>query len=271
MRLLFSEAAASYHSYLFPYQVWAIPEDGDRIGDMLAQGFLPGRHDLSHYYLCRSVRVVLKDFSLNKRLRYTRRLCSAIRGSLRPIEQVDIERECSGLWARYVSARVGPSVFPESRVNSILHGSITSHLLYFTTQDGSPAGFVTLLLDAPTAVYYGFSFYNLEYFKQSLGLHMMCTALTMFQTLGYSFAYLGTCYQPSALYKTRFLGTEFFNGYKWSRNRAELRYLINNNPPLDAPHILESPGYLQVAASSSLQHILEDPCNGVTCDIHRCR
>ena len=63
MRLLFSEYKSDYNHYIFPYAIWAIPEENEKASDIFAKGFLPSGGDLNRYYMCRHVRVRLSEFS----------------------------------------------------------------------------------------------------------------------------------------------------------------------------------------------------------------
>ena len=89
--------------------------------------------------------------------------------------------------------------------------------------------------------YYYFSFYDLTKKSLNLGILMMTKAAEFFAAEGFKYLYLGTCYSEKALYKTQFLGVEFFNGHRWSNNLNELKYLIRSVP---ASHRLDEPDYL---------------------------
>jgi hypothetical protein len=43
------------------------------------------------------------------------------------------------------------------------------------------------------------------------------------------YIYLGTAYTSGSLYKSQFNGFEFFNGFSWSDNLEELKYLVNRD------------------------------------------
>ena len=71
MKLLFSEAKPDYGHYIFPYAVWAFPEEGESPSALFNHGFLPSSRNLDRFYLCRQVRVVLGQFrpsSENRRI-----------------------------------------------------------------------------------------------------------------------------------------------------------------------------------------------------------
>ena len=74
-------------------------------------------------------------------------------------------------------------------------------------------------------------------------VQMMTSAVARFAKAGLRFLYLGTCYSRNALYKTQFAGAEFFNGFRWSDNLEELKYLLRRDENEQPQHLLESAEY----------------------------
>ena len=62
MKLAFSESQPDYGHYIFPYAIWAFPEPGETPADFFSRGFLPSSRELDRFYLCRQVRVNLRQF-----------------------------------------------------------------------------------------------------------------------------------------------------------------------------------------------------------------
>ena len=72
-------------------------------------------------------------------------------------------------------------------------------------------------------------------------MFMMTSAAELFAARGAKNLYLGTCYSESALYKTQFTGAEFFNGFCWSTNLEELKFLLRRDQKTAADqHLLET-------------------------------
>ena len=65
----------------------------------------------------------------------------------------------------------------------------------------------------------------------------------MFAERGVEHLYLGTCYSQAALYKTQFAGAEFFNGFRWSDNLDELKFVIRRDQSKPYRHLLETEKY----------------------------
>jgi len=74
-------------------------------------------------------------------------------------------------------------------------------------------------------------------------MFMMTSAVGLFAELGVIYLYLGTCYSQTALYKTQFAGAEFFNGFRWSEDLDELKFIIQRDKTESHQHLLETEEY----------------------------
>ena len=74
-------------------------------------------------------------------------------------------------------------------------------------------------------------------------MFMMTSAAALFAERGYKQFYLGTCYSQTALYKTQFAGAEFFNGFRWSDDLDELKFIIRRDKQELDQHLLETAEY----------------------------
>jgi len=88
-------------------------------------------------------------------------------------------------------------------------------------------------------------------------MFMMTSAVKFFAEQGFRHVYLGTCYSRSALYKTQFPGIQFFNGFKWSDNIEELKYLVDRGHKEVKQHLLESEEYRTLFHEGSLPAMVE--------------
>ncbi len=266
MKLLFSEAKADYSHYIFPYAVWAFPEEGERPADLFSRGFLPSSRDLDRFYLCRHVRVDLRRFRPSSENRRILRKGQGIVATLVPRPDFDYSPARRSFCSRYADTKFGKGVFSQARLDSLFNGKITSHLLVFVdTRTGAEVGIVTLYLEAPTLGYYYCAFYDLAYFSRNLGMVMMTTAVSLFVERGFQFLYLGSCYVQNALYKTQFAGAQFFNGVRWSTNLNELKFLLNRGQSESEQHLLESEEYRRLFYETELPQIAAASPFHVTC------
>jgi len=127
-------------------------------------------------------------------------------------------------------------------------------LLVFTdAQTSAEVGVATLYVEAAALAFYYYAFYDLAHANRSLGMFMMTAAVKLFAERGCAHLYLGSCYSENALYKTQFAGAEFFTGFRWSANLAELKHLIQRGQGEVRQHLLESEEYRAAFCGEELQ------------------
>ena len=258
MKLVFSEAKADYGHYIFPYAVWAFPETGETPADIFDQGFLPSSRNLDRFYLARHVRVVLPKYRASSENRRILRKGSGISARLIPREEFEYTARRREFYKSYADIKFGRDVMTYERLDFLFEGKITSDVLLFTdTKSGVEIGTVTLFLQPKQMAYYYYAFYDLNYYSRNLGMFMMTFAAGLFRDAGYQYLYLGSCYLDTALYKTQFKGAQFFNGYQWSENLAELKYLIQRGQREQTGHLLETEEYREAFCDADLGDIAD--------------
>jgi len=244
MKLLFSEEAADYEHYQFPYAIWAIPEAGEAPSDIFNAGFLPSSRNLDRFYLCRQVRVNLGKFKPSSENRRILRKGEGIEVKLVPREKYDYTPERRQFFKTYADIKFGKDVMSFERLDSLFGSPIISHLLTFNDiKTGAEIGVATLYLEGKNLAYYYYAFYDLNYYARNLGMFMMTSAAVLFGERGFAHLYLGTCYSQTALYKTQFAGAEFFNGFRWSGDMDELKFIIKRDKKELDQHLLETVEY----------------------------
>jgi len=244
VKLLFSEQKSDYDHYQFPYAIWAIPETGETPADIFNAGFLPSSRNLDRFYLCRQIRVGLAKFELSSENRRILRKGEGIDVKLVPREQFDYTPVRREFFKRYADAKFGRDKMTYERLDSLFSTPIISHLLVFTdAKTGAEIGVATLYTEGATLAYYYYAFYDLNFPNRSLGMFMMTSAAELFAAHGTRHLYLGTCYSANALYKTQFAGAEFFNGFRWSDNLDELKFIIQRDRGELHLHLLETDAY----------------------------
>ncbi|WP_415907101.1 GNAT family N-acetyltransferase [Oleiharenicola sp. Vm1] len=245
MKLLFSESRPDHGHYVYPFAIWAFPEEGETPADLLAAGFLPSGHKLDRYYLCRHTRVVLKQFAATSENRRVLRKWPGVQCEAVSREDFALSEERLAFCLSYTRSRFSGGGMSEARLRSLFASPVTTHVLIFRREsDGRELGYVTCYREAGRALFYYYAFYSIEHVGQSLGAFMMTTAAQWCAREGIEYLYLGTCYSESALYKTQFAGFEFFNGMRWSNSRDELKALLGRGGG-DAGdgHLLEDEGF----------------------------
>jgi arginyl-tRNA--protein-N-Asp/Glu arginylyltransferase len=244
MKLLFSEHKSDYGHYIFPYAIWAVPDEGETAGDFFLQGFLPSSRDMDRFYLCRNVRVDLARHRPSSENRRILRKGDGIEAKLVPRAAFDYTAERREFYKNYTDIKFGKDTMTHERLDALFSGRITSHLLVFTeTKSGKEVGTVTLYLEGGRLAYYYYAFYDLNYYSRNLGMYMMTRAVEFFKERGCDYLHLGSCYTKNSLYKTQFSGAEFFNGVRWSDDMDELKYLIKRDGGEVQRHLLETEEY----------------------------
>ena len=269
MKLLFSEQNSDYEHYQFPYAIWAVPEDGETAADIFDAGFLPSSRNLDRFYLCRHVRVNLAKFKPSSENRRILRKGAGIEVKLVPRDQYDYTPERRQFFKTYADIKFGKDVMPFERLDALFAAPIISHLLVFTdSKTGGEVGVATLYLegtargdarpakpDNKALAFYYYAFYDLNYYARNLGMFMMTTAVALFAGRGVKYLYLGTCYSQTALYKTQFAGAEFFNGFRWSDDLDELKFIIRRDRKALTQHLLETEEYREKFYQADLGQI----------------
>ncbi len=245
MKLYFSEYKSDYSNYIFPYAIWAEPEENETPADIFDRGFLPNKPDLSRFYLCRNIRVQLKDFSPSSENRRVLRKGEGVNARLIAREDFEFTSQWREFCKTYADAKFGQDVMSYERLDKLMQSPIISHVLIFSdTETGQDVGIVFLYLQEPQMAFYYYSFYDLDYFHNNLGMYMMTWTVRFMQEKGVEYIYLGSCYSRGALYKTQFEGVQFFNGLRWSDNIKELKYLIERDSNEVNKHLLENEDFL---------------------------
>jgi arginyl-tRNA--protein-N-Asp/Glu arginylyltransferase len=256
MKLLFSEQKSDYEHYQFPYAIWAVPEPGETPADIFNAGFLPSSRNLDRFYLCRQVRVNLAKFKPSSENRRILRKGAGVEVKLVPRAQFDYTPERRQFFKTYADIKFGKDVMTYDRLDSLFDSPIISHLLVFSdAETGGEIGVATLHAEGRELAYYYYAFYDLNYYARNLGMFMMTSAVALFAERSFRHLYLGTCYSPTALYKTQFAGAEFFNGFRWSGDLDELKFVIKRDKKELYQHLLETEEYRQEFYKGDLEKI----------------
>ena len=243
MKLLFSEGPPNYASYIFPYVIWAFPEEGEDISRIFNAGFLPSSRLLDRFYMARQIRVDLKEFKLSSENRRVLRKGKNIGCKLYKREEFPYTEERRQAFKQYADARFGAGVMSLERLDELFRSPVVTHVLHFTLPTGEDVGSVALFLNQNRLAFYYYAFYDLALLERNAGMYMMTFAAQYFAGEGCDHLYLGTCYSEKALYKTQFKGAQFFNGFGWSTNMEELKFILRRGT--EKKHLLEDPEYME--------------------------
>jgi arginine-tRNA-protein transferase len=225
MRIFSSELAHNYSSYTFGYTNYGQLELGDRLSEVYNAGFLPysGSHDAQGiFYMARSARVPLKSWRMTSE---NRRIAKKFDGQFKkertPLVDFAVTPEFIDFCLTYFAQRHGEHVMPRERLELILDFGIISTVVSYR-KDGEIIGYVFEVADEHSG-HYWYSFYDLSYAKQSLGLWLMLDCVRDAKEADLAHYYLGTVYGGKTLYKGNFEPLEWWNGEEWSKNMKALK------------------------------------------------
>lgn len=245
MKVLCSEFNPDYGRYRYPYVVWALPEAGETPADLYGAGFHPASPELDRFALCRHLRVALAAFRVSSENRRVLRKGTGLQIEVITRSAFSYDREVRAGWLAFAADRFGAGVMTGERLDGLMRGRVVTHLMVCRDQavGGKAVGHVLLHLEPTRMAHYYYAFYDRDHSNRNLGLFLMTSAVLHFQEAGFDYLYLGTCYSERALYKTQFVGIEFFNGLNWSSRLAELKFLVRREAGLK--HLLEEPEFLE--------------------------
>ncbi len=236
MKLFYSEYRNDYTTYTFSYAVYALKEQQEEAPSIYAQGFLPytGRLDIPAdlFYLARSLRVNLAEFSLTSENRRVLRLSAElnIQIEVRRKEDFDITNSAFlDYCAHYAEERFSGGSMATERLAYVLERELLTHILTFRSTD-RVLGYV-FGVQVGEMFHYWYAFFDTALLQShALGKAIMLHTLLWAKEFGLQYLYLGTCYTPKALYKVRdHKGCEFFDGVGWNNDISILKSLCAND------------------------------------------
>ncbi len=228
MKIFKSESFVDYSTYTFNYADYCIKEKQSEIPEIYNKGFLPYSNNtklsLETYYLARSLRVDLDRFKDSSENRRVEKKILEINPSFKviPISEFDMDqKEFVDFCLDYGKNRFSEGLELD-RLKYILSAKSISHIFEFMVE-GKIAGYVITIIENGT-LHYWFSFFDLNYYKFSLGKHMMFNVIKWASDNNLNYVYLGTCYGEKSLYKVRdFKGLSFFDGNQWTSDMKLLK------------------------------------------------
>ena len=223
MKIFKSESLVDYGSYTFNYAIYCIKESQKEIPEIYNKGFLPYSNNIhleqETYYLARSLRVELKDFSPSSENRRVEKKIALLHPVLKVISidnfdvnETDFQNFCMDFASKRFTAEIS-----RERLNYILNAKSISHIFEFMLE-GKKVGYVIAIIENGT-LHYWFAFFSLEYREYSLGKWIMQSVIHWAFEKNLDYVYLGSCYGVKSLYKVRdFKGLSFFDGNKWNKD-----------------------------------------------------
>lgn len=240
MKTFSSEFVHNYETYSFGYCNYALREQSDRIADIYGAGYLPysGKPNVKDtFYMARSARVALGTFTpSSENRRIAKRFDHTLTRHATAVASFDTnDARFIDFCLSYFVKRHGAQVMPKTRLVSILEMNLITHIVSYTKDNDLVAYVFEVTDDAMTHFWY--SFYDLHYIKQSLGLWLMLDSLRVAKANGKKHFYTGTVYNDKALYKANFPALEYWDGERWQADTSTLKDRARNDVSRTVPFV----------------------------------
>ena len=226
MKILDSAPRQDFDTYIIrPDTQFCLREPGDSLTFIYESGYLPysGAENLSNvFYSARSARILLPQFELTSE---NRRIAKKFDGQFTKERAAHFvpDEVFYDFCTAYFAQKHGTRAMPRERLTTILNSGLVKKTTIYRSLS-RPVAYVLEVEDG-TMSHYWFSFYDLAYAKQSLGLWLMLDALRDAKERGREHYYLGTVYGDKALYKTNFKPLQWWDGKGWSGDVSLLKEL----------------------------------------------
>jgi arginyl-tRNA--protein-N-Asp/Glu arginylyltransferase len=203
---------------------WLLRE-GEPLEAIYVQGYLPysGAKDSRNiFYSGRSARVVLPQFELtSENRRIAKRFDGMFEKERLPFSQFVPDGHFWDLSLTYFAQKHGANAMPRARIEALFSAGIITTVVIYRLR-GTIVAYVLEVEDG-TMGHYWYSFYDITYARQSLGMWLMLDCIRDAKVRGLAHYYLGTVYGEKALYKTNFQPLEWWDGAGWYGDQKLLR------------------------------------------------
>ncbi len=200
-----------------PDTQWLLRE-GEPLAEIYAQGYLPysGANDSKDiFYSGRSARVVLADFTLSsENRRIAKRFDEIFEKERVAFAEFIPDDYFLNLSLIYFAQKHGANAMPRARIEALFAAGIITTVVTYR-RDTEIVAYV-LEVESGDMAHYWYSFYDIQYVQQSLGMWLMLDCVRDAKIAGKEFYYLGTVYGEKALYKTNFEPLQWWSGQEWS-------------------------------------------------------
>lgn len=228
-----SEGPVDYGQYRFGYCEWLELGRNDPLSRAYEHGFLPYSAESGdprdRFYMARSLRIDLEQFSISKERRYDHRAWLAFSPGRRHVSKAEFMTgpgiralEQARTW---MSNRFGKAFLDPDRLRYILGKPFLQDIL--TWHLGKDLVAFALVVRGRWGAHYWYVFYRNGVAETSPPGHgYLVDFLEWAREESLPRAYLGTAYGSKSLYKSRGLGgVEFWDGNAWCADKGRLKRL----------------------------------------------
>lgn len=228
----------SYSDFQFGYTNWLEVYSSEDLLEAYPHGYLPFSGDISDprhlFYMARSLRVNLSQFTVDKKRRYDHRdwqkfgLQREHLTKEQMVEQFGAESllELAAIW---MAPRFGKRALPLDRLAYILSKPFVQDFLVW--KKGTELEAFALIVQGIWGAHYYYVFYrNGSGIDTAPGHGYLIDFLHWAWENGHDHAYLGTYYGKKSQYKSRGIsGVEFWDGNEWNPDKREMARLLEED------------------------------------------
>ncbi len=218
-----------FNTYIARPDTKFVERERESLQVLYALGYLPysGTKNLYNiFYSARSARIVASAFTLSSE---NRRIARKFDGQFTKERTANFvpDETFYTFCEKYFATKHGSGTMPRERLTQVLQcGLVTNTTIYWAAD--AVVAYVLEVADSSMA-HYWFSFYDLAYERQSLGLWLMLDQIRDAKERGLAHYYLGTVYGDKALYKTNFKPLEWWDDGAWNSDIALLKERSRND------------------------------------------
>ena len=131
------------------------------------------------------------------------------------------------LGSDFYTRKFGEKTFSANKIKELLTDEGKSNFNYLMkfSVDNTAVGYAICFMNK-NILHYAYPFYDLDSAIPNLGIGMMTRVLAWAKENGKKYVYLGSAKDSAALYKTQFVGFEWWDGEVWSDNIENLKKTI---------------------------------------------
>lgn len=215
------------------YLSWAEKNvnDPSEISSQYDRGFVFVRLEKHHMQQTRSVRINMKDFSLNSENRRIVRKTELLECSPIPLPDPTYHWSVGKMAKDFYTEKFGDGTFSANKVKDLLTDRAKSNfnleLVYRIER--TVIGYAICFENADL-LHYAYPFYDLQVAEANpnIGMGMMIRAVQYAERTGKKYVYLGSAQRPGDTYKFQFRNMEWFDGEAWQTDIDRLKRILTD-------------------------------------------
>lgn len=198
----------------------------NNINTMYEQGFVFTRLGKGIMTQTRSVRVNLDKFELSSENKRVLRKTEDVKLNTVVLPHPDYDWHIHKLGVDFYTKKFGEKTFSANKIKELLTSDDNNfNLLLEYKYNNDPVGYC-ICYQNTDILHYAYPFYNLENNLNNLGIGMMTKAIMWAKEQGLKYVYLGSAQNEKAIYKTQFMGFEWFDGEAWQDDIEKLKEIL---------------------------------------------